>query len=146
MSQSTGSEWAPLTATPTESVVVLPDTGAADMVLLEAEAGSAPAALMASPGRSDAETNLTLFATLSEAAVAWLVGGTAKDVWDEAPAVLSMAAPLRADNSSSTSPAQSQPVSTSTDEADTVDEAISDFDTGPLDDALLEDLAVALVG
>ena len=60
--------------------------------------------------------------------------------------LISVAAPLPATDMSSTSSTDSQPVSTSTDEADAVDEAISDFDAGPLDDALLEDLAVSLVG
>jgi hypothetical protein len=52
---------------------------------------------------------------------------------------------LPARNISSGASHASKPAGSAGDEADTVDEALSDFDFDPLDDALLEGLALALV-
>ena len=73
-------------------------------------------------------------------------GDPTGDEADSKAALASLSTTLQATVTSSISSAQSEPSATSTGDTDMVDEAISDFHSGLLDDALLEDLAVALVG
>ena len=61
-------------------------------------------------------------------------------------AVASSAPAVTASDTGSTSTDDSDTTSGSSEGAEEAELALSDFDAGPLDDALLEDLAVALMG
>ena len=85
-------------------------------------------------------------AAASESTAASLDASTSGDASADDAALVSIAAPLPSTDTGSISSTESEPAAATTDDSDAVDAAIADFDAGPLDDALLEDLAVALVG
>ena len=99
-------------------------------------------ARISAPTTSSAST-LSLSAEWTPASLNTSTSGKASS---DDTTLVSVAAPPPSTDTGSTLSAESELAAASTDDADAVDEAISDFDAGPLDDALLEDLAVALVG
>jgi len=90
--------------------------------------------------------NSRSLAAASESSEASFQSGTLSKASGDDSDLISIATPLPATDTRSTALAGSGAVATSTDEADLVDEAMTDFDASPLDDALLEGLAVSLVG
>jgi hypothetical protein len=85
----------------------------------------------------------SLLADMSESTSANFVSLASRDALVDDATIVSVAAPLPTTATGSRSSTQIEPVTASVDDTDAVDEAFSDFDIGPLDDALLEDLAVA---
>ena len=94
------------------------------------------------PGKGGPKRTL---ASGSESTAARLDTGSSGEARDDSTLV-SLAAPLPSTATTSTSSSNLESADETTEQADAVDEALTDFDPGPLDDALLEDLAVALVG
>ena len=95
---------------------------------------------------STGSSNANLLAATSELTAASLDTDTSSEASQDNAAPVSVAAPLLTTATSSTASTDSEPAASTTDDTDAVDAALSDFNPGPLDDALLEDLAVALVG
>lgn len=85
-------------------------------------------------------------AAASESTAASLDDDTLDDASADDAALISIATPAPATATTSSSEGLDSAPAATTDEANAIEEAFADFDTGPLDDALLEDLVVALVG
>ena len=99
---------------------------------------------IAVPSTSTASASSSLLAAASESTAASLNATTSAESPDDSTLV-SVATPLPS-TTSSISSAESESATAATDESEAVDEALSELDAGPLDDSLLEFLAVALVG
>ena len=95
-----------------------------------------------------AAASTSSLAAAAAAAASFDPGSTGEDFEEDAVlvATVSSAPAVTVTETSTASSTESEPTAATTDDTNAVDEAISDFDAGPLDDALLEDLAVALVG
>ena len=95
---------------------------------------------------SSSTASASLTAAASESTAASIDFGMSDDASGDDSTLVSVAEPLPSSDTGSTASADSEPAATSSGAPDTTDAALADFDAGPLDDALLEDLAVALVG
>jgi probable HAF family extracellular repeat protein len=105
-----------------------------------------PLAFIAIPSASggSSSSNSTTFIAAESAAAGFTM--VTPDDSSDVVAVNAIAAPLPTTDTGSASSAGSQPEATGEVEAATVDETIADFDTDLLEDTLLEDLAIALLG
>jgi len=114
-----------------------------------ASAGSATSSLLAAASESTKASSVSLVSRHASdndvAIVSTTMPTTATTSGDDAM-IVSVATPLPATATVSTSSTKSKPISAIADDTDTVDKALSGFETDALDDTLLEDLAAALVG
>lgn len=103
-------------------------------------------AFIAIPSASSGSATSNLLAAASESTAASFDFESSSEPSDDDATLVSIAAPLPSTATSSTSSTDSESAAETVDDIDAVDEAITEFDPGPLDDTLLEDLAVSLMG